>query len=110
MKILEPMKRQLNKINNQHFFNQKITPRNGRFRENDYRMKNYYNRNGNSNNISYEVSKNKITKIMLIKDPNQIQNFGYSERNPNNQIINKEPNNKPNNNVSNIYQNDKKNK
>ena len=110
MKILEPMKRQLNKINNQHFFNQKITPRNGRFRENDYRMKNYYNRNGNSNNISYEVSKNKITKIMLIKDPNQIQNFGYSERNPNNQIKNKEPNNKPNNNVSNIYQNDKKNK
>ena len=82
----------------------------GRFRENDYRMKNYYNRNDNSNNISYEVSKNKITKIMLIKDPNQIQNFGFSERNPNNQIINKEPNNKPNNNVSNIYQNDKKNK
>ena len=110
IKIQEPIKTKLNKINYQNTFNQKIKPRNGRFRENDYRMKNYYNRNDNSNNISYEVSKNKITKIMLIKDPNQIQNFGFSERNPNNQIINKEPNNKPNNNVSNIYQNDKKNK
>ena len=104
-KIQEPIKRQFNKINNQNVFNQKIKPKNGYFRENDYRMKNYFNRNDNSN-ISYKIPKNKITKIKLIKDLNQIQNFGFNDSNPNNQIINTERINK----VSNLYQNHKKNK
>ena len=52
-------------------------------------MKNYFNKNdNNNNNISYRIPRNKITKIMIIQDPNQSH---------------------INNNVSSLYKNDKKN-
>ena len=102
MKI--PIKRHFNKINCQNFFNKKIKPRNGCFRENDYRMKNYFNTNNNSNNITYEIPKNKITKIIPIQDFNQLHNFGFNGKNQKKQI-----NTEPINKVSNLYKNDKKN-
>ena len=89
-KIIPPsIERHFNKVNNQNCFNKKIKPRIGCFRENDYRMKNYFNKNdNNNNNISYRIPRNKITKIMIIQDPNQSH---------------------INNNVSSLYKNDKKN-
>ena len=87
--INPPTERHFKKVNNQNLFNQKIKPRIGHFRENDYRMKNYFNKNVNNNNISNITPRNKIAKIMLIQDPNQIQIY---------------------NNVSSLYKNDKKNK
>ena len=87
--INPPTERHFKKVNNQNLFNQKIKPRIGCFRENDYRMKNYFNKNANNNNISNITPRNKIAKIMLIQDPNQIQIY---------------------NNVSSLYKNDKKNK
>ena len=85
--INPPTERHFKKVNNQNLFNQKIKPRIGCFRENDYRMENYFNKNANNNNISNMTHRNKITKIMLIQDPNQTQT---------------------NNNVSSLYKKDKK--